>query len=1125
MKHIKDTRRYLRIIMLPLFAFMLVLSTVLPSMALAADGGTIAVTLETKVGSSKVITEEKINSSTDTIEIVLKLTGNTWVAGINNDAQLKSILLQGMTTNYKPGMLSLLLDSVDTITGGGTDTLTITVPNKEGYLIEDNQVVTMDISPVLIENWYGSVEQLNFTIYAKPNISVGGSILNVTPTDIQNGGKAIELNLINAKWDETVVRKISGWNSILDALEGHVGTVSNIATELKKENPNNVVYLENEGRTLRIVLPAFPSGLAGETVTLRYSKLVDINSNLNNGIIFDEVDNEKIGNALTEVGGQMTFEIMAIQGVTSLKLETFDVPVPPATPTASAMTEAAIVAGKRQIKLTLTNNKWYSNSFTKDDKMALIDGFSANKQTEEWNKVKEVLVGDPNSITVSDTEVTINIPSVAKYYLTEDQEITLKLPYQLLENKADLPAQLFTIEATPKILISGTATPTISQTDFVQGGKTIELKLVNASWISTIASNTALRQELLSKFTWGGVASPPDINSILNANADVIRKDDNIVEIKLPAIPGVKITQDIDVTFTPVATGWTDKTINTKQIFVTKLTQVDNQSAEVSGSILSNTNEFDIVNGGKEIIVTLKNDVWIKDTDKIREQLTTEEAPVGGTPAIYSLKVDNLGDQKLYVKRENIVRTSDTVVTIKLDQNLDFTLSDEVTGKLTIPKTLMAASSSDKSVSFKILAIKAELSGTVMPSIEPAEIQKGGKTIIITLKNATFKTGADFNAANLMNGFTGGASTDWNHVKTAVLSDPKNITVTKNKVTIKLPPVPEYKSGGETISLAIPYSLITEAPANATKTEIKADKTIGVGQVATATLSGASFSDAQIVQGNNTFKIKLTGATWDSSLPTNKSKQSALLKGFTVTDQTKEWALVIKEMGSSAKFTLNSAGNGLPAGSELTITLPAVPSYSIIRKQEVNIAIPKSVLTNYKYDVPVSQKLTITVPTLTASDKSLGELSAEELADALKNNKRVIVPGKKVETIFVNKVEFPSSSITTIEVTTTSDVKEVRLSISENTSQTVTPVGNKSIFIFTNLEKNSELRISVFGDDKSKPLQADIYKKIGSGNKTYNELPKKDYAGSYSLYNLLTDKSTLKEILKYYSIDELKVSQ
>lgn len=207
-----------------------------------------------------------------------------------------------------------------------------------------------------------------------------------------------------------------------------------------------------------------------------------------------------------------------------------------------------------------------------------------------------------------------------------------------------------------------------------------------------------------------------------------------------------------------------------------------------------------------------------------------------------------------------------------------------------------------------------------------------------------------------------------------------------------------------------------------------------------------------------------------------------------MTDQTKEWAILSKEISTNGKFEF-SADQKM-----LTITVPKVTGYSIIRDQVVNIKIPKTVLVNYKEDLPVAEQLTITVPTFDGGT-SLDKLTEKEFEDAITKNKRLNVPSKKVEKIIVNTVDTgkETPSITTIEVTAAAGVKKVQVIVEEGEKKTVMHVGDTqstSTFVYVGLEKNSELEIQVFGDG-TEPLQSPIYKKIGKGNKVYTEIPKK----------------------------------
>ncbi|OCA88890.1 hypothetical protein [Pseudobacillus wudalianchiensis] len=776
----------------------------------------------------------------------------------------------------------------------------------------------------------------------------------------------------------------------------------------------------------------------------------------------------------------------------------------------SDVTEQGVNQGgnlAQKIILTLSGDiKW--TDLTGAKKAALIDAFTATSQPEEWEKVKSALKGDLSKVSVSDDDkkLTIEIPKVNKYYLTADQKISLKVPYQLLDDSKNLlEEKTFTIKATPKVLISGTATPNVSQEDIVKGGKTIVLTLVNAEWQDNITTNTINREKLLDSFTWG---TEMDSNAI-KAKIGAVKTSAKVVTLTLPALPGFKISNNKVVTFTPKAELINSETLNTDSVDAFTVTPVTNSTAAVSGTILSNTNEFDIAKGGKTITITLKNDIWASDiatNEAKRQQLIN-----GFSQIVTGQKFD-----------ADVKRTSDTVVTLTLKEWSGFSLDDDKVVDLTISTELLTFSNQSIRVpsAFKISAVKAELSGTATPSLAVVDVQKGGKTIIVTLKNAVFKKNITFDETLIKTLFGG----SWGSVAKVAASTPKSIQATGSRMTIKLPAVPDYKSdNGEIIYLNIPSQLIDGAPGAKT---INAGN-IKVGQAVKATLSRNAFTESDIT-GGTSFTITLDGAEWDPALPTNKSKVTTLLRGFTPQDQTKEWSMISSAIqSSSTSLTLASTNT-------LVIKVPAISNYTIVRKQEVNIVIPKTVLKDYKYDILVTGQLTINPNNVTA-DKKFSEALQEGLDQYIGNtsleNIRVTVPAKKVKTISANTVDIPSangkSSITTIEVQANEGVNTVRLSVGGQ-DKAVTKAGaggGAFTFVYTNLEKNSELAVSVFQDGVSNPLQATIYKKIGSGSKTYNELPKKDLTGSYSLYRLLTDKSLLKEILKYYSADDLTIGK
>ncbi|MBB4823240.1 hypothetical protein HNO89_000458 [Sporosarcina luteola] len=1076
-----------RTLLIPFIALLLITLPLQPTIGHAAStvgGGEIQVDLTT----GGLITEETINSGSNTI--ALTLNDRDWARVLD-----KSLIIQSMVadvendkwTEYKKKITEDLIE-VD------GKKLTIKLPN-DVYSITQNQKISFNLNAAVIEDWPGTVSVVpaSFTIYAKPELSIEGTIKNgTTIDDIRKGGKVIDLVLLNATWNQNEFVNQTRLYEFLEGFNDGSGGIWGVVGQLKKNDPNLVYEFINDS-TLRIKLPAIPNYPNADEV---------ISFQLDDGIArayytIDSVENDPISSNLMIKSDSFSIHKGTMDSINAeLVLHT-------------SISEKSIrTTNTDTITLRLSGGvKW--NIGNDAAKKVLIESSVAKKQPEEWEKIKNSLLADLTKISITqdpdpvqnNTEVTITIPKLDSYYLTADQPISLKVPYQLLTESVPLKEQSFTITAQPKVLISGTATPTVSQADIVKGNKTVVLTLVNSTWDVDVATNSQKREMLLSSFT--GFTG---YENIMNARAGVVRNSNSKITITLPALAGYKSIGDINYSHKAGLTTSTD--FNTSKPKAFTVTEVENQSAVATGTITNKVNEFDIAKGGQELILTLKNDMWVKDV----------ESKIGVTPITIT---GQRGD--LSALRWDIVRKSDTILSMKLMAVQGFGLTDDTVVDVAIPKDLLALGSKELKVdsAFTIYAVKADVSGNGT-SMDFVDVQKGKKKLVISLKNANFDIEAvTVNAVKeLLKGSTSTGSADWvNKVVSSI--DDKSVKVTSNQITITLPAAPTYSSNqSEEITLAIGTDLIKDA-----NKPIQVDGAIKVGSVATASVNPGTLSDSGIKSGIQKITITLNGADWDPTIETNTTKKTALLNGFKTNDQTKEWTQVINEVKKSGTFKLEGT-------SKLTITIPQVPSYSIIRSQEVNVTVPKSVLTGgYKYDIDAGM-LRITVPPFagSSSSKTFADLLSEGIDATDLEKTRIYVPEKKVQTIVVNTTDVPgagqlNNSITTVEITTNNEVDKVEVAVvGQETMEANRGSNGKFLFVFSNVEKNAEMKVSVYGQG-GEPLQADIYKKLGKGSKTYNELPKQNLTGSYSLYDLLTNKSLLTNILKYYTIEELFVQE
>lgn len=1067
-------KRGIKPVLYNFLVILLVLSTIMPSMAFAATEDDVLreLIVTPTFGSDPAtrITEQEIANSDEAEGAVIKTLTLTLPEGIGwaNDiitVGKKELIRNSMVVSGDVAAWDLYKGKIGIAkVVDEPRKLLLTFPKFTEFKLTDNQKITMNFSSALLEQWPGTVLPIELDLIAKARISLGGSIQAATTIEsLEKGGKVIELTLLNATWNQSKIKTGDGLNDLLDKFTAVEPSMKwDLAQKLKLEEPNNVIKFPTE-QTLQIIVPALssPTGL---------THTGDVNFKLDAS--FYTVEPSDVGDLIA--GKELKFTINA-SDVPSLVI--------------SQLEEKELVNTGSSLTLTLTNATWSIDSGGKLEKgLALIDAFNPKDQTDQWALIKQAWKNGLESkhITITGTHkdtLTIDLPKIEGLELAKDQTIALKVPYQLLTTNVAIKEEFLKIVAQPKVILSGTALPSISQADFAKGGKLLTLTLTNAKWNLDVANNTVKREHLLNAFFAG-----KNFENTIYAGADVKRMNDTTVTIKLPAITH-KFTGAIDFSpqlivdksllQLPLSNFRIDKVEN-----VTNVLEIQNQTLSVTTTIKT---DFDLNKEKQTVTLVLKNDSWIDSVDN--NQISFE-----------------LNGQPLTITSSERIGKDTLIVEIK--QKTGFTLTEDANVDIKIDASQLKtnASAIEKKDAFKVAAVRAELSGTGK-SMDAIEVEKGGKTIVITLINAEFNavTSSDINTILTP---TAGQTLPW--------SDYSDVKVTKNKLSFKLPATSKTTYQGE-IKVEVPSNLIKDAPSNI----IKKAESISIGAIGSATLTtGLQFMASDIVKGDKTIVITLQSILWDKTIETTPTKKAALVKSFTTTDQVKEWGLVTSAIVAQGKFTVD--------GSKLTITLPKVPGYEIIRDQKIDLIIPKTVLINYKYDVPLTNKITIK-PTNVTGKQPLSEILESGLSDFVNANGglgkiRVTVPEKKIISITTNTVLLGGKTVSTIEVLTNDEVEkvQVKLQLENSELEQVIEGKNKFIFMFDTEDPNASVQISAFNKVDSEPLE-EVYKKVAKGKKTYLEAPKTPLNGSYTLYSLLTEKTLLSNILKYYSVNELEI--
>ncbi|MGW8247771.1 MAG: DUF2341 domain-containing protein, partial [Acidiferrobacterales bacterium] len=306
-----------------------------------------------------------------------------------------------------------------------------------------------------------------------------------------------------------------------------------------------------------------------------------------------------------------------------------------------------------------------------------------------------------------------------------------------------------------------------------------------------------------------------------------------------PASAGTAdFTATVDDTATPVSAqstvaGNADGVANANSITV-----ATTASVALTGTV-TNAVESNIVTGGSTIVLTLTGDTWAAagaafdaERQNIINGLTSAGAEANGW--------NNLVKSALAVT--DVVRTSNTVVTITLPAVAGYDITADETITATVPASALALSSAAAvaSPTFSIKAVSVALTGTVTNAVE-SNIVTGGSTIVLTLTGDTWAAaGAAFDAErqNIINGLTsaGAEANGWNNLVKSALAVTDVVRTSNTVVTITLPAVAGYDiTADETITATVPASALALSSAAAVASPTFSIKTTAVASIAATT--------------------------------------------------------------------------------------------------------------------------------------------------------------------------------------------------------------------------------------------------------------------------------------------------
>ena len=549
--------------------------------------------------------------------------------------------------------------------------------------------------------------------------------------------------------------------------------------------------------------------------------------------------------------------------------------------------------------------------------------------------------------------------------------------------------------------VSGTITNANETNIRVDGSKTIILTLTNDEWVAAGVSFDNQRQNIIDGLTcstsqtlgWNNIVRDSELSV-----TDVVRTSDTVVTITLPIAAGYAITAPEIVRPTIPHAALVLSNIDLTTSTFTIKHDVAAATITLSGT-LGGAAETTIVSGGATIIITVTNDTWVTTlTDTIKQKI------VDGLKSSTNEK-DGWNDTvPQLIDLDNVVRTSDTVVTITLPAVADYSVDDSETITAVVPHsalTIQRHVTVDSSNSLAIIATGdavALFSGTAVDGgVTENEIVAGGETIIITLAGDTWVAagtgpiGSTAVTQSIIDALvsTTDQAAGWNATVVGEIDTADVVRTSDTVCTITLDAVAGYSiAANETIGMTVPGAALTGAAA------IAVQNTFGVtGQApVTAAVSGtatASINEAAVVTGGKTIILTLTNDTWlaaGTGPIGSTANTQAIIDGIdSAQAEATGWDAEVKANLVPATHVVRTSD------TVCTITLPAAASYDITANETITATIPAAALNISASAVVASPTITVAyiVPT-TAAVTGTATASINE-TDVINGGKTVIV--------------------------------------------------------------------------------------------------------------------------------------
>lgn len=745
---------------------------------------------------------------------------------------------------------------------------------------------------------------------------VSGTVTSALEEDIVAGGKTIILTLTNDIWVDAGVTFDNQRQAIIDGLTStSVQTLgwNNLVRDIALTPPNVV---RTSDTVVTITLPA----VTGYATTSSETILPTIPAA---AILVSNID---VTTQTFTVTAQFPIAQVSIGG------------------TLAGTGESNVRTGGFTVTLTIVDDTWVAAGTEFDSvRQIIIDGVTATTdEPNGWNDTVPNQIAVTDVVRTSDTLVTITLPAVAAYEITVNENIIALIPSSALQISLVDATALNSIAilgsvANPLALFSGSVT-TALESDIVTGSKELIITLTNDTWIAagtgpigTTAQSQSIIDALIATTSqtlgWNNVVRPGI------EVADLVRTSATVATITLDpeATYSISASETIGATIPGAVLTAAGSVVVSNTFGITAQAPA---TCTVSGTITASVEEDAIIAGGKTIVLTLSSDTWAAqgtgpvgstlDTQALIDGITSAQVEATGWNTVVRDVIDNT------IGGGQVVRTSDTVVTITLPAAATYAITATETITVTVPAVVLNTSASAvvASPTFTVaedIPAAAAISGTATISLTADEVRAGGKKIVITISNDQWvAAGATFNAQRqaIINGITSASAgtNGWNNEVRDGTLVPTNVVRTNNTtVTVTLPFSPLYAAvADETLTVTVPASAMVQSLITAVGTPtitLSTDfVTFVMGAVpAWPSIHGpyAAYTDSSFTDWTET-EVRATDAIarWDAAAVAYSATDDAWVMAVPGTDPTKTdiWRSTDDGANWTKVFTGTAAG-------------------------------------------------------------------------------------------------------------------------------------------------------------------------------------------------------------------------